>query len=424
MPAAPLSGDLRSPGARRCRDVWCVFALHHMFRRRAGDSIVHIEIVPMRYGTQTQSAPGRVGGPPARGYDAAVLPPAISYGEPVTLRSRISSWTAVIATCVLAGPAAAFAALPFVAIDPGHGGGDTGAVGILPAGAVTGLPARSDAQGRNLVYEKDVNLDIGLRLDAWLRGQGARTLLTRTQDLAGGDVPYTTEGADLKARVEIANSAAADIFVSVHNNSLGATTSGTETFHFYYSSAAARALAKDVHAQMIAALGLPDRGVKTAGFYVLRNTRMPAILVEGAFLSNPTEALLLADPAARQRIAEAIGRGIAAYAAQGVAAPPALAPTIGPWATRPRTVPAGYRLVRTGATNPIGRGGWLAVIAGFRQPAQAALPATIGPWRTRPPRIPAGYHLVKTGARNAVGRGGWLAIIDTAVLPGAGTAAP
>ena len=320
---------------------------------------------------------------------------------------------------VLAAPAAALGALPFVAIDPGHGGGDTGAAGILPPGTATGLPARADAQGRTTILEKDVNLDIGLRLDAWLRAQGARTLLTRTRDLAGGDAPYTTEGADLRARVDAANAAGVDIFVSVHNNALGASTSGSETFHFYYSSAAARTLARDVHAQMVAVLGLPDRGVKTAGFYVLRHTRMPAILVEGAFLSNPAEALVLADPAVRQRIAEAIGRGIAAYAAQGVVAPPALPPTIGPWAAKPRSVPAGYRLVKTGVTNPVGRGGWLAVIAGFRKSADAALPATIGPWRRKPGRIPAGYHLVKTGRKNLVGKGGWLAISNTARLPGA-----
>jgi len=404
------------------------FALRHMLRQPGVGSGVSLEIVPMRSRGETPPSPAGVGRARGRGYDAADLDPATSRGDSVTFRSRLSRWIAALAACVLGAPGAALGALPFVAIDPGHGGGDTGAVGILPAGTATGLPARVDSQGRTTLQEKDVNLDIGLRLDAWLRAQGARTILTRTQDLSGGDVPYTTEGADLRARVAIANAAGVDIFVSVHNNSLGATTSGTETFHFYYSSAAARTLAQDVHAQIVAALGLPDRGVKTAGFYVLRNTKMPAILVEGGFLSNPTEALFLADPAVRQRIAEAIGRGIAAYAAQDVAAPPALAPTIGPWATKPRSVPAGYRLVKTGVTNPIGRGGWLAVIAGFRRPAEPVLAATIGPWRTRPARIPSGYHLVKTGRRNAVGRGGWLAIVDTAGAPGAvspaGAAAP
>ena len=339
------------------------------------------------------------------------------------IRSRLVPCVLAALAAALAAPAAGLGALPFTAIDPGHGGADSGAVGVIPAGTATGLPPRTDSQGRTALDEKDVNLDIALRLDAWLRAQGARTLLTRTRDLAGGDVPYTTETADLKARTDLANAAGAEIFVSIHNNWLSAPAgTGTETYHFYYSSDAARTLAQDVHSQVVAALGLPDRGVKTAGFYVLRHTTMPAILVEGAFLSNPSDALMLADPAVRQRIAEAIGRGIATYASQGVTPPPALPPTIGPWSTKPRAVPAGYRLVKTGRTNPIGRGGWLAVIAGFRRPSQPALPATIGPWRTRPPRIPAGYHLVKTGRRNAVGRGGWLAIADSAAAPGTGTA--
>jgi N-acetylmuramoyl-L-alanine amidase len=317
---------------------------------------------------------------------------------------------------VLGAPAAAQAALPYVAIDPGHGGGDTGATGVLPPGTQTGLVPRTDSQGRTVIYEKDVNLDIAFRLDAWLRANGARTLLTRTQDLAGGDRAYTTEGADLRARTDIANEAGVELFISVHNNALGSTTSGTETFHYYYSSAASRQLAQDVQAEMVAALGLPDRGVKTAGFYVLRNTRMPAILIEGAFLTNPAEALLLADPLARQRIAEAVGRGVARFAGRGVVAPPRLPPTIGPWRTRPASVPAGYRLVKTGRSNPVGRGGWIAVVAGFTRPAgEVSLPATIGPWRTKPGRVPQGYRLVKTGRSNPVGRGGWLAVLATAI---------
>lgn len=313
-------------------------------------------------------------------------------------------------------PAAAVAALPYVAVDPGHGGGDTGAVGQLPPGTVTGLPPRADAQGRPILLEKDVNLDIGLRLDAWLRANGGRTLLTRNQDLAGGNLPYTTEGADLKARTDAANAAGVDIFVSIHNNAMSsAAGSGTETFHYYYSSAASRTLATAVQTQVVGALGLPDRGVKTAGFYVLRHTRMPAILVEGGFLTNAGDVLVLADPNARQRIAEAVGRGVAAYAAADVTVPPELPPTIGPWAAKPSRVPAGYRLVKTGITNPVGKGGWLAVIVGFRQPAQRALPATIGPWRSRPGRVPSGYRLVKSGKTNPVGKGGWLAVLKTAL---------
>jgi N-acetylmuramoyl-L-alanine amidase len=208
-------------------------------------------------------------------------------------------------------------ALPLVAIDPGHGGRDTGAVGVLPAGTETGLVPRSDSRGRTVIYEKDVTLDVSQRLDAWLRARGFPTLMTRTQDLAGGDVPYTTVGADLRARTNLANEAGAELFVSIHENSLNARSSGTETYHFYYASPAARALAVLVHQEVVFRLGLPDRGVKKAGFFVLKNTVMPAVLVEGAFLSNPEEALFLARPDVRQQLAEAVGTGVVRYVEGG-----------------------------------------------------------------------------------------------------------
>ena len=330
--------------------------------------------------------------------------------ERAPIRSRRTWLLALLAaalTAAGAGPAAA--ALPYVAIDAGHGGADTGAVGGLPAGTVTGLTPRVDDQGRTVLYEKDVNLDIAVRLQAVLTSLGARTLMTRTTDLGGGDRSWPTVRADLKARTDIANEARVDVFVSVHNNALRATTSGTETFHYYYASGASRSLAVLVQREMVATLGLPDRGVKSAGFYVLRHTVMPAILTESAFLTNPTEALLLADPAVRQRIAEAIGRGVQRFAVADVATPRPLPPTIGPWRTKPKRIPVGYRLVKTGRSNPVGRGGWLAVLGRFTAPPPQ-LAATIGPWRTRPASVPDGYRLVKTGRANPTGRGGWLAV--------------
>lgn len=207
-----------------------------------------------------------------------------------------------------------------VAIDPGHGGGDAGAVGRLPDGFPTGLPERLRS-GRPVIYEKDVNLDIARRLEGWLRGRGYITLMTRTQDLAGGDRPYRNVGADLSARVKIANAARADLFISIHSNALSSRSTGTETFRFYSSSRTATRLAKLVHRQVVGRIGLPDRGVKSAGFYVLRNTRMPAILVESAFLSNPKEAQLLGTPRVRQQIADAIGTGVALHLANEPATP-------------------------------------------------------------------------------------------------------
>lgn len=238
--------------------------------------------------------------------------------------------TFLVAACVAALAAAPAVAAPLVAIDAGHGGADTGAVGLLPPGTVTGLPPRTDADGQTVIYEKDITLDVAQRVNAFLQGRGYPTLMTRTQDLAGGDVPSSTTSADLKARTDMANAAGARLFVSIHENALASTTQGTETFHFYYANAGARTLALLVHQQVIAALGLPDRGIKSAGFYVLKHTRMPAILVEGAFLSNPNEALLLADANVRQRLADAIGTGVVRYVDGGYDAAYGLEPKLGP----------------------------------------------------------------------------------------------
>lgn len=219
----------------------------------------------------------------------------------------------VLVLALLTALPALAVAKPLVAIDPGHGGGDTGARGVLPPGTQTGMPERLDKDGQTVIYEKDVNLDVAQRLNAFLQARGYPTVMTRNTDQAGGDVPYTTVGADLQARVDIANRAGAGLFVSVHNNALATTTSGTETYYYYYASPASRALAEVLHRQMLGALGLPDRGVRSAGFYVLKNTTMPAVLLEGAFLTNPQEALVLADPNVRQRIAEAVGQGVVDY---------------------------------------------------------------------------------------------------------------
>jgi N-acetylmuramoyl-L-alanine amidase len=217
--------------------------------------------------------------------------------------------------------------LPLVAIDPGHGGGDSGAIGLIPAGTATGLPPRVDKAGRTALFEKDVTLDVGYRLKEALERRGFRTMLTRTQDLAGGDRPRATTVADLKARTDLANAAGAGLFLSVHANSWTAASAGTETYRFRSTGVAGRTLALVVHQEVVRALGLPDRGVKTAGFYVLRHSAMPAVLVEGAFLSNPAEALMLAQPDVRQRLAEGIANGVVRYVViDPPLPPPALAP--------------------------------------------------------------------------------------------------
>ncbi len=202
-----------------------------------------------------------------------------------------------------------------IAIDPGHGGADPGAIGVLPPGTRTGLTRR---RGGRALLEKDVNLDVSRRLQRWLETRGYRTIMTRTRDRGAGDLPYRREGEDLARRSRIANEAGADLFVSVHANaSLTGAFRGTETYHFYVASTGGRDLARSVQERMIARIGLPNRGVRRAGFHVLRATTMPAVLVETAFVDHPADAQLLARPRVRAEISRAIGEGVDNYRRAG-----------------------------------------------------------------------------------------------------------
>lgn len=209
-----------------------------------------------------------------------------------------------------------------VVIDPGHGGWDTGAV----------------AQG---VREKDLNLDVGLRVSRVLETRGVRTQLTRDDD----------HFVPLSDRVKLGNSLPGAVFVSIHFNdapSEGHSAShanGIETFYSEFKenpaadawmltsllggkggAAAApgdpaqsvrdgRDLADSIQSSLIAGTAAMDRGIKERGLYVTRRVRGPAVLVEGGFVSHPAEARLLGDSGYRQKLAESIAAGIMKYLA-------------------------------------------------------------------------------------------------------------
>jgi len=168
-----------------------------------------------------------------------------------------------------------------VVVDAGHGGHDRG-----------GAPGQR-------VPEKPYTLDVALRLASTLRENGFRVLLTRDGDYFVG----------LRERCEVANAQPNAIFVSVHFNGAPRTgADGVETYYYWPQSAA---LAQAVHRRLLAATGLEDRHVRQRGFFVIRRSRPPAILVEPGFLSNPEDAARVSgSPAYRQRIADAIARGI------------------------------------------------------------------------------------------------------------------
>jgi N-acetylmuramoyl-L-alanine amidase len=172
-----------------------------------------------------------------------------------------------------------------VAIDPGHGGKDPGAIGA------TGL------------FEKEVALDVSVRLRAVLVRAGVLTVMTREADIF----------VHLADRVPIALRAGATVFVSVHGNaSTRGVVRGSET---YFLQPNGLPLATAIQEEMARSLGIPDRGVRRANFKVLRDSPVPAALVEVAFLSNLQDEALLRTQAFRQLAAEAIGRGIVRFLA-------------------------------------------------------------------------------------------------------------
>ncbi|MGE5508204.1 MAG: N-acetylmuramoyl-L-alanine amidase [Chitinophagales bacterium] len=171
-----------------------------------------------------------------------------------------------------------------VMLDPGHGGADPGAVG--PGGTA----------------EKEVTLQVAETAARLLTLAGGEGMLTRATD----------RNVSLAGRVAAAANKQAELLVSVHCNSYReAAAHGTETY--YYELWEGQKLAALIQQEVIGELGLSDRGIKEANFYVLRYAKIPACLVEVAFLSNHQEERMLQDPLVRLKAGLAIFRGIRAF---------------------------------------------------------------------------------------------------------------
>jgi N-acetylmuramoyl-L-alanine amidase len=172
-----------------------------------------------------------------------------------------------------------------VVIDPGHGGADPGAVGI------------------GNLHEADVVMDISNQVASILEQQGVQVVMTRRNDVE----------VDLEPRVAMAEQSNASVFVSIHANAISMSrpeVNGLETY--YYSSG--EGLADTIHATILqSGLGMKDRGVRQARFYVLRRTSMPAVLVETGFVTGEEDAPRLATPGFRSQMATAIAQGILSY---------------------------------------------------------------------------------------------------------------
>lgn len=178
-----------------------------------------------------------------------------------------------------------------VIIDPGHGGNDPGAVG--QAG----------------IKEKDINLKIALLVRSYLE-KSVNIQMTRTEDVMLG----VNERQDLYARIDISNKLSADCFVSIHCNSAeDHLANGTEIWCAYPGNTSGSKLAEKIDFYLSPALALQRRGIKSSNFFVLKETKCPAVIVEIAFISNRQEEVLLNTADFQNRAAISIAKGIASF---------------------------------------------------------------------------------------------------------------
>ncbi|RNB81445.1 AMIN domain-containing protein [Brevibacillus nitrificans] len=171
-----------------------------------------------------------------------------------------------------------------IVVDAGHGGKDPGSLGTYGN------------------HEKDYTLSVSNKVVE---------LLKQYKEFQVVPVRTTDVFYELSERVAIANEHNADLFLSIHANAFPkATAGGTETFYYNANS---KTFAQIVHKHLQGATGFTDRGYKASGYYVIKNTKMPAVLTETGFLSNPTENAKLTNPAFQDKIAQALVAAIREY---------------------------------------------------------------------------------------------------------------
>ena len=170
-----------------------------------------------------------------------------------------------------------------ITIDPGHGGKFAGAV------SATGL------------FEKEVNLQYAARVAGLLRAEGAAVFMTRTQD--------TT--MTLRSRIDAARAVNSHIFISLHNNSIGASTNPFRTrgARTYYTLPQSPEMPKDSY-QRLLDLGLEPFGRVSSTYYVTRQTDLISLIVEAAFMTHPEDEMLLLDNEFLDEMAAAVAAGI------------------------------------------------------------------------------------------------------------------
>lgn len=193
--------------------------------------------------------------------------------------------------------------VPLIVIDPGHGGKDAGTHSFTPP----------------KYEEKSLALKTAMMLRTHLRNMGYRTILTRSCD----------EFIELQRRAEIANEAKATAFVSIHYNAAGKeSVHGVEVFYYLSKDSekrteASKKMAENTLHGVLKMTKAHSRGVKHGNFVVIRETKMPAILVECGFLTNTEERAKLYEPSYQRKVVWGIAQGIDASIRKNKALSPA-----------------------------------------------------------------------------------------------------
>ncbi|HZK18443.1 MAG TPA: N-acetylmuramoyl-L-alanine amidase [Clostridia bacterium] len=187
-----------------------------------------------------------------------------------------------------------------IVVDAGHGGKDSGARG--PGG----------------VLEKDITLPVALKLAEVLKQAGANVILTRETDVFECDPKYASwpsqQRANLDMRASLANDNNADVFLSIHVNSFPGDPGqkGGQVFA-QPGNEESMELAKAVQFELVRMMGNTKREAKQEDYYITRTAKMPAVLIEVGFISNPNETKLMMDPAYQNKLAWAIYAGVVKY---------------------------------------------------------------------------------------------------------------
>lgn len=190
--------------------------------------------------------------------------------------------------------------------NPGNPGNSGGKVIVVDAGH-NYSSVDTGATGNGL-REQDITFYIAEKVKPLLEQHGFEVVMTRNKIT---DNCSTTSTADsLAYRYNLANRVSADLFVSIHCNAGGGV--GSETY-CYYGNEEGKRLSSYIQNYMVSSLGTTNRGVKEAGFAVLRNTNMTSVLVETAFIDSASDAAKLADSYCQQLFADSIARGICDY---------------------------------------------------------------------------------------------------------------